>query len=75
MVKMAAVPGAGKSCRCPVSIESGLRDMKRIKLTVAYDGTNYCGWQEMCIRDRALSFVREVVIIILSSYAHYRVGA
>ena len=45
MVKMAAVPGAGKSCRCPVSIESGLRDMKRIKLTVAYDGTNYCGWQ------------------------------
>ena len=19
--------------------------MKRIKLTVAYDGTNYCGWQ------------------------------
>lgn len=35
MVRMAAVPGA----------ESGLRDMKRIKLTVAYDGTNYCGWQ------------------------------
>ena len=19
--------------------------MKRVKLTVAYDGTNYCGWQ------------------------------
>ena len=35
MVRMAAVPVA----------ESGLRDMKRIKLTVAYDGTNYCGWQ------------------------------
>ena len=29
--------------------------MKRIKLTVAYDGTNYCGWQ---IQDNGITIDR-----------------
>ena len=31
--------------------------MKRIKLTVAYDGTNYCGWQ---IQDNGIT-IEEVL--------------
>ena len=23
----------------------GIGEMRRIRMTVAYDGTNYCGWQ------------------------------
>lgn len=33
---------------CPelgIRKESGDKFMKRVKLVVAYDGTNYCGWQ------------------------------
>ena len=40
--------------------------MKRIKLTVAYDGTNYCGWQ---IQKNGIT-VEEVLNRTLSKFFH-----
>ena len=38
--------------------------MKRVKLTVAYDGTNYCGWQ---VQPNGLA-VQEVLNRCLSEF-------
>ena len=46
--------------------------MKRVKLVVAYDGTNYCGWQlqpngitiEEVLRRPLLDLLREPIAVI-----------
>ena len=42
--------------------------MKRVKLTVAYDGTNYCGWQ---VQPNGLA-VQEVLNRCLSEFSELR---